>query len=96
MVEGCAYFLFTGFSDLPHRLGTPASGNSPGPVPENKKRPPTGGRPVRSVRLLGRFLLRHLRLHRLSAADRDLARLGRLGHLMHHLDMQHAFVEIGR
>jgi hypothetical protein len=43
MVEGCAYFLFTGFSDLPHRLGTPASGNSSGPVSENKKRPQLGG-----------------------------------------------------
>src|SRR6516162_5921012 len=59
--------------------------------------PPNWGRPVTtSVWPLGRLLLRHLRLYELTVrTDRDLARLGRLRHLVNQVDMKHAIVELG-
>ena len=44
---------------------------------------------------LGGLLLDHLRAARLAAVDRDRARLHRLGHLAHQVDMQQAVIEAG-
>ena len=63
-----------------------------------RERPPIGGvLYLLAVRLLGRrHPLRQLRVNGFSArADRDLARLGRLRHLLNQVDMEHAIVELG-